>query len=366
VSLRVAILHGAGYTGGELIRLVLGHPDLDLATVTSRTFAGEPLWTVHTGLRGSTELVFSAPDSPEISEADAVFVAAEHGQGAVAALALEALGYDGFIVDLSADFRLADPDDYELRYGREHPAPHLAGTFEYGLADLRSPYPNDTRRIANPGCFATGIALSLAPIAQAFGGMKASVTALTGASGSGARPSATTHFPTRAGNVRAYKVFEHQHMAEVREVLGPHAPVDFVPVSGPWTRGIWGTAHVAPLLVTGARPEAATMEAKIQDATMEARSEAATMEATMEATIAAAFEAAYASRPLVRLWPGRLPELHWSVGTPYCDIGWMVKGDSVVIGFGLDNLLKGAASQAIHNLNLIAGLSETSGLLPPT
>jgi N-acetyl-gamma-glutamyl-phosphate reductase common form len=334
MSLRVSILHGAGYTGGELIRLVLGHPDLELAAVTSRTFKGKPLWDVHTGLRGSTNLNFSAPDS--MGEADAVFLAAEHGQGAVAALALEDAGFEGFVIDLSADFRLADPADYERRYGREHPAPHLAGSFEYGLADLRAPYKEGTRRIANPGCFATGIALSLAPIARTFDGVKASVTALTGASGSGARPSATTHFPTRSGNVRAYKVFGHQHMAEVSEVLGPHSRVDFVPVSGPWTRGIWGAAHIE-------RPPAAGMDA---------------------AAIAQAMEATYRSRPLVRLWPERLPELHWSVGTPYCDIGWVVKEDSVVVGFGLDNLLKGAASQAIHNLNLIAGLPETRGLLP--
>lgn len=328
--LRTAILHGAGYTGRELAKLVLGHPGLSLDVVTSRTFAGQALWEVHSDMRGLTNLTFSAPDSLDVDSVDVVFVAAEHGQGAVAAKALVDAGYPGYIVDLSADFRLPDPADYEARYERDHPAPELAGTFEYGMADLRSPYPDGTRRIANPGCFATGLALSLTPIARADGSVRAAVTALTGASGSGARAKATTHFPDREGNVRAYRVFNHQHQAELAQLLGPDSHVDFVPVSGPWTRGIWGTAQI---------------QAPACD-------------------VADVFQDAYADRPLVRLWPDQLPELRWSVGTPYCDIGWVVRDGSTVVGFGLDNLLKGAASQAIHNLNLIAGLPETAGLVP--
>ncbi len=328
--LRTAILHGAGYTGRELARLVLGHPRLSLDMVTSRTFAGQTLWHVHSAMRGTTELQFSTPDSFDVDSADVVFVAAEHGQGAVAVKGLVDAGFEGYIVDLSADFRLPDPADYEARYERDHPAPELAGTFQYGMADLRSPYPAGTRHIANPGCFATGLALSLTPIARADGMVRAAVTALTGASGSGARAKATTHFPDREGNVRAYRVFNHQHQAELAQLFGPDSHVDFVPVSGPWTRGIWGTAQ-------------------IQGST---------------ADLAEVFQDAYADRPLVRLWPDRLPELKWSVGTPYCDIGWVIKGESAVVGFGLDNLLKGAASQAIHNLNLVAGWRETAGLVP--
>ena len=330
MTLRTAILHGAGYTGRELIRLVLGHAGLSLEVVTSRTFAGQAIWEVHAAMRGSTDLQFSTPESFLVDSVDVVFIAAEHGQGAVAAKGLVDAGYKGYIVDLSADFRLPDRADYEVRYERAHPAPELAGTFEYGMADLRSPYPAGTRRIANPGCFATGLALSLTPIARAEGKVTAAVTALTGASGSGARAKATTHFPDREGNVRAYRVFNHQHQAELAQLLGSESRVDFVPVSGPWTRGIWGTAQ-------------------IQGSACD---------------IGDVFQDAYASRPLVRLWPNQLPELKWSVGTPYCDIGWVVQGGSAVVGFGLDNLLKGAASQAIHNLNLMAGWPETAGLVP--
>jgi N-acetyl-gamma-glutamyl-phosphate reductase len=286
--------------------------------------------------RPRTALTFTAPDDLDITTFDAAFLAAEHGQGAVAAKALVDAGFDGYLVDLSADFRLPDPAHYQKRYERTHPAPELSGTFRYGMADLASPYPDGTKRIANPGCFATGLTLALAPLARGLGGVRSAVTALTGASGSGARPSAGTHYPDRDGNVKAYKVFRHQHLDEVLQVLGSGSSVDFVPVSGPWTRGIWGTAQVS------------------------------LPEGVFATDVPKWFAGAYGNRPLVRLWPGQLPELRWSVGTPYCDLGWILEDRSLVVGFGLDNLLKGAATQAIHNLNLIAGLPETAGLLPQT
>jgi N-acetyl-gamma-glutamyl-phosphate reductase len=159
------------------------------------------------------------------------------------------------------------------------------------------------------------------------------VTALTGASGSGTRPRATTHFPTRDGNVRAYKVLAHQHLPEVLEVVGSHVGVGFVPVSGPWTRGIWGTAHV-----------------RLPDG-------------IDAAEVGAWYAEAYGGQPFVRTWPGELPELRYAVGTPFCDLGWVVQGAHLVVGFALDNLLKGAASQAVQNLNLLHGLPDTAGLV---
>jgi N-acetyl-gamma-glutamyl-phosphate reductase len=164
--------------------------------------------------------------------------------------------------------------------------------------------------------------------------MQASVTALTGASGSGAKPSSATHFPARDGNVRAYKVLAHQHTPEILQVLGDHVDLAFAPASGPWTRGIWGTAHI-------------TLPAPAD-----------------EDTVANWFESAYAEAACVRLWPGALPELRYVVNTPFCDIGWTVQGQHLVVGFAIDNLMKGAASQAVQNLNLLLGLPETAGLLP--
>jgi N-acetyl-gamma-glutamyl-phosphate reductase len=331
--LRAAVLHGAGYVGGELVRLLLAHPHVEVAAVTSRGLGGEPVWKAHAALRGTTALAFTAPG--DLGTAfDAAFVCAEHGQGAAAVSALRAAGFEGLVVDLSADHRLADAALYRTWFGFDHPAPERLTEAVYGLADVFPERIAGAQLVANPGCFATGLALALWPLAQHLGALDAHVTALTGASGSGARPSATTHFPARDGNVRAYKVLAHQHLPEVQQVLGEAAAVRFVPASGPWTRGIWGTAHVA--LPPGASAD----------------------------DVGAWYAAAFGARPLVRLSPGALPELLPAVGTPFADLGWVVEGGHLVVGFALDNLLKGAASQAVHNLNLALGLPETAGLLP--
>lgn len=330
----VALLHGAGYVGGELIRLLLGHPDVELASVTSRSFAGEPLWRAHPDLRGQTDAAFTDPTELSFDGIDALFVAAEHGKGAEAVLEITSGGYDGIIIDLSADFRFEDASLYETWFGFVHPAPELIGSYVYGLPEVNAPYPAGTRYVANPGCFATGLTLALWPVSRQLDAFHASVTALTGASGSGTSPKAATHFPTRDGNVRAYKILQHQHMPEVQQVLGRGADVAFVPVSGPWTRGIWGTAQIT-------LPDGMSQE-DVDDW----------------------FESAYAGKPFVRLWKGDLPELRYAVRTPFCDIGWMLKGRNLVIGFAEDNLLKGAASQAVQNLNMLFGFPEETGLIP--
>ena len=329
---RVALLHGAGYAGRELIRLLHTHPEIQLAAVTSRTFAGEPVWTAHADLRGTVSLLFSEPGQLDLSTLDGVLIAAEHGRGVHAVRDLLQQGFDGAIVDLSADFRLQDQDAYVHWYDFEHPAPELLPAFSYGLTEINAPYP--APRIANPGCFATGIALALRPLEDAFETYHAAVTAVTGASGSGTRPKKTTHFPTRDGNIRAYKVLQHQHLPEILQVLRPGITISLVPVSGPWTRGIWGTIHIDG---TGC------------DSSVD---------------ISQLYESWYGAASLVRLWPSQLPELRYAVNTPFCDIGWIQHDDRLVIGFALDNLLKGAASQAIQNLNSAFGLAPAAGLLP--
>ncbi len=331
---KVAILHGAGYTGGELIRLILHHPVFELDAVTSRSYEGQPVWNAHPSLRGQTDLEFSASESLDLHTIEAILVAAEHGQGATAVQSLLDAGYQGSIVDLSADFRFRDADIYPARFGFEHPAPHLLDHFIYGLSEVSDADFRAERFIANPGCFATAISLALWPLSNSLTGSDVSVTALTGASGSGVRPKDTTHFPTREGNVRAYKVFTHQHQPEIEQVLGGRLHLRFVPASGPWTRGIWGTALVR-------------LPGNVE-----------------ESAVTGWYQSAYGHRQLVRLWPGTLPELRFSVNTPYCDLGWAVSGSDLVIGFALDNLLKGAASQAVQNLNLVYGLVEGMGLVP--
>lgn len=333
---RVAILHGAGYVGRKLIERVLAHPHLELTLVTSRSHEGEPLWKAHSHLRGLTELKFAASFVPDV---DVVFIAAGHGQGATAAGEIRDAGYKGLIVDMSADFRLPDAATYEARYGAPHPRPDLLKEAWYGLPEITGPPPRGTKLIANPGCFASAIALALHPLSKAGLRRPVSVLALTGASGSGAQAKETTHFPSRSGNVRAYKVFDHQHEAEI-DRMAPGVDYSFVPASGPWTDGIWGVAQ---------------FDLDYSDSDPAFSHEVA--------SIGSLFENAYGSHPFIRLWKNQLPELHWSVGSAFTDIGWVQKGSHVAVGFAIDNLLKGAASQAIQNTNLAFGFDETTGLL---
>ncbi|MGA1494622.1 MAG: N-acetyl-gamma-glutamyl-phosphate reductase [Rhodothermales bacterium] len=327
---RTAVLHAAGYVGRSLIEAILRHPDLELVAATSRSFEGRPVSAAHPTLSGWTDRVFSATLDPD--GIDVVFVAAGHGQGAAAVGALRDAGYEGLIVDMSADFRLPDPATYVARYGKEHPRPDLLAGAWYGMPEITGTPPAGTDLIANPGCFATAISLALHPFVG-LEGVSFSVTAITGASGSGALPKPGTHFPDRDGNIRAYKVFTHQHEAEI-DRMAEGVDYAFVPVSGPWTAGIWGTAQTT--LPAGVSP----------------------------AYISALFTARYADAPLIRLWPGALPELRWSVGSPFTDLGWIVSENRLVVGFGIDNLMKGAATQAIQNTNLAFGWDGARGLVP--
>ena len=333
---RVALLHGAGYVGGVLIQLLMTHPGVALRAVTSRTFAGQPVWQAHPHLRGQTDLAFTDPEDLHLAGVDARLVASEHGPSAHEIPAVLGAGFNGQIVDLSADFRYADPGLYETWFDYTHPAPELIGDFVYGIPEINGPYAADQQFVANPGCYATGITCALWPLARLAQPIQASVTALTGASGSGARPSSATHFPTRDGNVRAYKVLAHQHTPEIQQTLGDHVDLAFAPASGPWTRGIWGTAHIT-LPVPADRD-----------------------------TVSSWFSDAYSEASCVRLWDGHLPELRHVVNTPFCDVGWTLQDQHLVVGFAIDNLMKGAASQAVQNLNVLLGLPETAGLLPET
>ena len=330
---RVAVLHGAGYVGREVISLVLRHPDLELACVTSSTFAGQPLWVSHPALRGVTSLLFSE-DLEDALDADAIFVTAGHGQSASAVGSARDAGFTGVIVDLSADFRYPDVASYERWIGTKHTRPDLLSDAIYSLPEITGDVPGDARLIANPGCFATAQALALWPLSQHMADVPIAVTALTGASGSGAMPKPGTHFPDRDGNVKAYKVLEHQHAAEISQLFPIGFDFAFVPVSGPWTRGIWGTAQAT-------LPEGVAAH-----------------------DVASWYNRAYGEAPIIRLSEGSLPEMLHVVNTPFADIGWMVQDRHLVVGFAIDNLMKGAASQAVQNLNLALGLPTEAGLLP--
>ena len=330
---QVGVLHGAGYVGGECIRLLAAHPHAALHAVTSRTFADQAIGAAHPSLQGQVDHTFAAPSDVNLEALDALLVAAEHGQSMQIIPELMASGFDGPIVDLSADFRFSDPAIYPEWFDVEHPAPELLNEAVYGLPEWSGNIA-EASLVANPGCYATGIALALAPLAGRNIQFTTHITALTGASGSGASASAATHFPDRDGNVRPYKVLAHQHEPETLQTLGPHVDLNFVPASGPWTRGIWGTAHIEWSPRKEGEP------------------------------VTLWYENAYADAPCIRCSPDTLPSLQPVVGTPFCDLGWKYEGTTLVVGFALDNLLKGAASQAIQNLNRTLDLPETAGLFP--
>ncbi len=367
-KIAVSVAGASGYTGMEAIRVLHGHPNVELKNLYGSKSAGSSFPDQYKAMESLVDLPIRGFDQLIADNSDAIFLGLPHGKSAAAAKMLFDAGYKGRIVDMSSDFRLKDPASCEKWYGWTHPHPELIEKFVYGLSEW---YRNDIRladHISNPGCFATAIQLGVLPFAREGLISSCDVTGITGSSGSGASPAAGTHFSSRFGNLKAYKVYGHQHIAEVNQTLEdqirrqaggasvsreespatgqPEAPgysgpagetalpeIRFVPVSGPFVRGIWMTLtfslnenkHAGNLL-----------------------------------------EEEYYNAPLVRLQEG-LPELKQVVGSAFTDIGWVQQGRNVVIGVAIDNLLKGAASQAVQNLNLMMDWPEETGLtFPPT
>ncbi len=247
---KAAVIGGSGYGGGEMIRRLLLHPRVELVRVSSLDFVGEPLGAAHPNLEGLTELVFEKmPPEEAAAGMDVVLLGLPHKVSAEVVPKLLPLGVR--IVDMSGDFRLRDPKAYEKYYGKAHPCPELLNEFVYGLPELARDRIKQARYVASPGCFATTIELGLLPLARA-GLLEGPVetVAITGSSGSGVVPSAGTHHPVRANNLRTYKPLVHQHMPEIEETLAAagaeNFQIRFVPVSSPLSRGIFATsfAHV--------------------------------------------------------------------------------------------------------------------------
>jgi N-acetyl-gamma-glutamyl-phosphate reductase common form len=335
--IRAAIFGGTGYGGMELLRLLLGHPGVVVTALTSRS-REETVGEVHPHLRGFTDLAFTA-ETPEAIEriaagSDLVFQAKPHGASAAETPGLLARHPALRVVDLSGDFRLRDPGLYGPWYGWVHPCPDLLARAAYGLPEigLRDAV-RSARLVANPGCHATATVLALWPLVRS--GLvtgRAAVTSVTGSSGSGAEPKRGTHHPERFTNFKAYRPLHHQHLAEVRQALDG-LPVDFVPCSAPFARGIYVTALV-PVGDAGAEQ------------------------------VFAAFEAAYAGEPFVRLLADP-PERRAVVGTNCADVSATAAGGTACVTVAIDNLGKGMAGTAIQNANLLFGLEERAGLDRP-
>ncbi|MDO8367651.1 MAG: N-acetyl-gamma-glutamyl-phosphate reductase [Saprospiraceae bacterium] len=317
--IRAGIVGAAGYTGGELIRLLLWHPNVEIRFAHSKSNAGKAIHTVHRDLVGETDLHFAADMDP--GNIDVLFLCLGHGEARKTLTDLN-VPAQVRIIDLSQDFRLA--------------ADAVLGdrNFVYGLPELQRETIQSAQNIANPGCFATAIQLALLPLAKAGLLKTAHVTGITGATGAGQSLQAALHFPWRANNISAYKTLQHQHLHEIRQSLsqlqpGKHA-LHFIPWRGDFTRGIFVSCSTA---FEGSAADAQAIYGKY-----------------------------YENEPFTHLSDQPI-DLKQVVNTNKCLLQLEYVEGQLVIHAVIDNLLKGASGQAVQNMNLLFGLDEKAGLL---
>jgi N-acetyl-gamma-glutamyl-phosphate reductase len=316
---RAGIVGAAGYTGGELIRLLLRHPNVRIQFAHSKSTAGNPVHSIHRDLLGDTDLHFAA--DMQLQDIDVLFLCLGHGEARQTLAALE-VPASVKIIDLSQDFRLSD----QASLGNRH--------FVYGLPELQRTAIQTAQNIANPGCFATAIQLALLPLAKAGVLQATHVTGITGATGGGQSLQATQHFAWRANNVSAYKTLQHQHVHEIKQSLsqlqaGKHV-VHFTPWRGDFTRGIFVSCCTA---FDGTLAEAQAMYAEF-----------------------------YKNEPFTHF--SKTPiDLKQVVNTNKCLLQLDQADGQIVVHAVIDNLLKGASGQAVQNMNLLFGLDEKAGLL---
>ena len=339
---RAAVVGGSGYGGAEMIRRLLIHPEVELVRVASIDLVNEPLSAAHPSLEGATDLVFEEMAPADAARgADVVLLGLPHKVTAQKVPEIAALpGVK--VVDMSGDFRLKSAESYARFYGQRHPCPERLRDFVYGLPELNRERIRVARFVASPGCFATAIELGLLPLARA--GLLEGVVhtqGITGSSGSGVSPSAGTHHPVRAGNLKTYKPMEHQHHPEIVETLEQAGArgleLRFVPVSAPLVRGILATSFVE-------LPEEWTEE-----------------------RLRRLYQESYAGEPFVRVPARRLPEVAAVSGSNHAEVGVAAGPASggrrtVALLSALDNLVKGGAGQAVQSMNLALGLPETLSL----
>ena len=314
--IKAGIIGGAGYTAGELIRLLINHSQVELVFINSTSNAGNKLTDVHGGLLGETEMTFT--DQLPYNEIDVLFFCTAHGD-TKKFLDSNNVPENLKIIDLSTDYRKESP---------EH-------EFVYGLPELNKERIKKAKRIANPGCFATAIQLALLPLAKAqLLNTEVHVNAITGSTGAGVKPSATSHFSWRENNISVYKAFEHQHLGEIRQSLNQlqssfSEDINFIPVRGNFTRGIFASIY---LNFAGTEEDAVKL-----------------------------YKDFYKDSPFVII-TDKNPDLKQVINTNKCVLYVEKHGNKLLILSCIDNLVKGASGQAVHNLNLIFGLDETEGL----
>ncbi len=335
--IKVGVVGGTGYTGVELLRLLLGHPRVELAVITSRAEAGRPVTELFPNLRGHLDLRFSDPDPRRLSCCDLVFFATPNGVAMEQAPALLQAGVR--LIDLAADFRLRDAGEWARWYAMEHACPELLAEAVYGLPEMNREAIRDARLVANPGCYPTAVQLALLPLLESGVVERTGVVAdcKSGVSGAGRKANVATLLCEASEDFKAYAVPGHRHLPEIRQGLermaGGTVELTFVPHLTPMIRGIHATVY-----------------ARLRD---------------RDRDLQALFESRYAAEPFVDVLPsGSHPQTRSARGSNWCRIAVHrpQQGDTVVVLSVIDNLVKGAAGQAIQNMNIMWGWDERCGL----
>ena len=337
MTFTVSIVGGSGYTGGELLRILLGHPSAAVGQVTSRKLKGLPVHRSHPNLRGHLETIYTAPD--EIAPCDVLFLCMPHGKASEEIEHWKSLA--PLVIDLSADFRLRDPENYSSWYGQPHPNPAVLSEAIYGLPELSRDSLKSAKLISGVGCNATAMNLALLPLARAGLIKRAIADIKVGSSEAGAESSAGSHHPVRARTARTYSPSGHRHLAEVHQAMGP-IDLDATITAIDMVRGVLCTAHIEPV------------------------------ERLNKKDLWKLYRTAYAEEPFVRIvadpaGPNRFPDPRILVGSNHADVGFSIdeRSGRIVALSAIDNLVKGAAGSAIQSMNIAMGLDETQGLTFP-
>ncbi len=342
--MRIGIIGGSGYVGSELLRLLLMHPQVEVTMVTSRQSAGEFIFNIHPNLRGLTQLKFVPQDMDELQKnCDLVFTATPHGGSVNLVPKLLEVGLK--VIDMSADFRLKNPSDYDLYYGWSHAHPEMLKEAVYGLPELHREEIKQAKLVACPGCMATSAILGLAPIIKAglVENNKIIIDLKVGSSGGGSKATLASHHPERSGGVRPYQVVGHRHTAEVEQELtalsDEPVKIGFTPHAVNMVRGILSTIHVFP------------------------------KQPLTNKDLWKALRGMYGTEPFIRLvkyqkGPYQLPDPKITLGTNFCDIGFEIdeRVNRLLIFSAIDNMVKGAAGQGVQCLNLLMDIDETTGI----
>jgi N-acetyl-gamma-glutamyl-phosphate reductase len=349
---KVAIVGASGYSGEELVRLLLSHPHTELTAVTSRQFAGQSVAQVFPKFANhprAKELRFSEPNAKSLAtQAQIVFLALPHGVAAEFAVPLLKLGCQ--VIDLSADFRLKDVAVYKDFYAHDHPAPELLSQAVYGLPEIHRAEIKKAALIASPGCYPTSVLLPTIPLLKA-GLIKSTgiiADSLSGVSGAGRKVEQDFLFVECNESVRPYGVPKHRHLSEIEQELslaaGTEVTIQFTPHLIPIIRGILTTLYLAPA---------------------EHFSDSSGMDALAE-KLSACYQQAYGNEPFIRLLEGKaLPDTKNVAGTNVIEIAWRLdpRTGRLIVMSAEDNLVKGASGQAVQSLNIMCGFPETAGLV---